>query len=339
MASNCTSSNFSSNTSETTSKSKDDLLSEILICGICLSRMSSPCCLPCAHSFCRSCLLDYAQNNNINTSTPINYIFCPYCKFQLNFRSFEHFESMLIINPTLKQLCEALDASALNSDQPQYQTSGVYRARCHACCLLKMLKVCKHCFFMLCDTCRRTHLLDVHRESKVQLDILDSRLRLINEKRLQMDNISQKYDDMRQHIRNYVERLIREIEQQRDDALHILNDRQQSNDEAFWAGNGFDNGEKLDFFISLFETGQKKLSAKNITDKELMELSDNLQTIPDVHEETIESIDFAQLSLELDETFPLKQFIRVYDDDVSTMTTNTSEKSTNDNEQAECIRT
>ncbi|CAF2367737.1 unnamed protein product [Rotaria sp. Silwood2] len=339
MASNCTSSNFSSNNTETTSKSKDDLLSEILTCGICLSRMTSPCCLPCAHSFCRSCLLDYAQNNNMNTSTPINYILCPYCKFQLNFRSFEHFESMLIINPTLKQLCEALDASVLNSDQPQYQTSGIYRARCHTCCLLKMLKVCKHCFFMLCETCRRTHLLDVHRESKIQLDILDSHLRLINEKRLQMDKISQKYDDMRQHIRNYVERLIREIEQQRDHALDIINDRQQSNDEAFWTGNGFDNGEKLDFFISLLETGQKKLSAKNITDKELMELSDNLQTIPDVHEETIESIHFSQLSLELDEKFPMKQFIHIYDNDIPTTTTNNFEKSTNDNEQTECIKT
>ncbi|CAF2923959.1 unnamed protein product [Rotaria sp. Silwood2] len=339
MASNCTSSNFSSNNTETTSKSKDDLLSEILTCGICLSRMTSPCCLPCAHSFCRSCLLDYAQNNNMNASTPINYILCPYCKFQLNFRSFEHFESMLIINPTLKQLCEALDASVLNSDQPQYQTSGIYRARCHTCCLLKMLKVCKHCFFMLCETCRRTHLLDVHRESKIQLDILDSHLRLINEKRLQMDKISQKYDDMRQHIRNYVERLIREIEQQRDHALDIINDRQQSNDEAFWTGNGFDNGEKLDFFISLLETGQKKLSAKNITDKELMELSDNLQTIPDVHEETIESIHFSQLSLELDEKFPMKQFIHIYDNDIPTTTTNNFEKSTNDNEQTECIKT
>ena len=46
-------------------------------------------------------------------------------------------------------------------------------------------------------------------------------------------------------------KLIHEIEQQRDQALQILNERQHSNDEAFWTGNGFDNGEKLDFFISL----------------------------------------------------------------------------------------
>ncbi len=72
---------------------------------------SSPYCLPCAHSFCRSCLLDYAQNNNKNTSTSINLILCPYCKYQFHFRSFKHFESILIINPVLKQPCEALDAS------------------------------------------------------------------------------------------------------------------------------------------------------------------------------------------------------------------------------------
>ncbi len=85
-----------------TVKTKDELLNDILTCGICLSRMSSPCCLPCAHSFCRTCLLDYAEN----TSASINYILCPYCKYQLNFRSIEHLESLLIINPIMKQLCD-----------------------------------------------------------------------------------------------------------------------------------------------------------------------------------------------------------------------------------------
>ncbi|CAF4669362.1 unnamed protein product, partial [Rotaria socialis] len=321
MASNGTSSNFSTNTTQTTSKNKDDILSEILTCGICLSRMSLPCCLPCAHSFCRGCLLGYAQNNNMNTSTPINYILCPFCKFQLNFRSFEHFESMLIINPTLKQLCEALDTSVLNSEQSQSQTNSPYRARCHACCLLKMLKVCKHCFFMLCDICRRTHLLEVHRESKAHLDILESRLYLINEKRLQMDKISLEYDNIRCQINAFVERLLHVIEEQRDDALRIIDERQHSNDEAFWTQNGFDNGEKLDFFISLLEIGQKRLAAKNITDKELMDLFDNLQTIPDIDEKVIESMNFSQLSLELDEACSRKQFIRVYDTDVSPMKT------------------
>jgi hypothetical protein len=348
MASNSTSFGSSTSTPEASSKNKDDLLNEILTCGICLSRMTAPCCLPCAHSFCRSCLLDYAQNNNMNTSTPINYILCPYCKFQFNFRSFQHFESMLIINPTLKQLCEALDTSKLNSDQPQCQTNGIYRARCHTCCLLKMLKICKHCYFMLCETCRRTHLLDVHRESKMQLEILDSRLNLINEKRLEMDKISQEYDDIRQHIKTYVERLIHEIEQQREQALQMIDERQHSNDEAFWIGNGFDNGEKLDFFVSLVDTGKKKLAAKNITDRDLMELSDNLQTMPDVNEKTIQSINFAQLSLALNETFSMKPFIRVYDNDdddeeeeeeISTMKTNGIDKLTTDTQQTDSVQT
>jgi len=327
MASSSSSSN---NIPETLLKNKD-LLNEILTCGICLSRMSSPCCLPCAHTFCRSCLLDYAQNN----STSIKYILCPYCKFQLNFRSFEHFESLLIINPTLKQLCEILDTLKLNS----CHTNGTYRARCHTCCLLKMLKVCKHCFFMLCETCRQTHLFDVHRESKIQLDILDSNLRLINEKRLQMNKITREYDNMREHIKDYMERLIYEIEEQCDHALQFLDEQQHANDEAFWTGNGFDNDEKLDFFVSLVETGKRKLSAKNITDKDLMELSDNLQTMPDINAKTIESIDFTQLTLELDETLPVKQFIRIYDNDLSTTTTNLSEKLINDNEQTDSIQT
>ncbi len=325
----------SSNNNTFESICKDDILNEILTCGICLSRMSLPCCLPCAHSFCRSCLIDYAQNNNINTSTPINSIFCPYCKFQLNFRSFEHFESLLIINPILKQLCEVLDTFKFSS----CQTNGTYLARCHTCCLLKMLKICKHCFFMLCETCRRGHLLDVHRESKIQLDILDSHLCLINEKRFQMDKITQEYDDMRENIKIYVDRLIYEIVKQRDQALQILDERQYTNDEAFWSGNGFDNGEKLDFFVSLVEIGKRKLLAKNINDKDLIELSDNLQTIPDIDEKTIESIDFAKLTLELDEKFPMKQFIRVHDNDLSTKTKNLLEKFIIDNEQTDSIQT
>ncbi|UJR30216.1 hypothetical protein I4U23_017754 [Adineta vaga] len=320
MASNYTPSDSPDNISEcsssssSSSKIKDELLNDILMCGICLSRMTSPCCLPCAHSFCRSCLLDYAQNTTINSTTSMNFILCPYCKYQLNFRSFEHFESMLIINPILKQLCEALDSSKPTTcDQQQNQINGIYRARCHTCGLLKMLKICKHCAFMLCETCRRTHLLDVHRESKLQLNTLESRIELINKKRLEMDKKAEEYDEIRQRIQMYVQRFIHNIEQQRDQALQILNERQHANDEAFWTGNGFDNGEKLDFFNSLLRTGQKKLFAKNITDKDLMDLSDNLQTMPDVNEKLIESIQFTQLSLELDETYTNKQLIRVFD--------------------------
>ena len=226
----------------------------------------------------------------------------------MNFHSFEHFESMLIINPILKQLCEVLEQS--KSDGP---SGAVSRARCHSCCLLKMLKVCKHCFFMLCETCRRTHLLDVHRESKAQLDVLEARLRLINDKRVEMEKLAHDYDQMRDDIRHYAEQCRHEIEQQRDQALQLLDERQHANDQSFWTSNGFDNGEKLDFFITLAENGKKKLSAKNITDRDLMELADNLQSMPDVDEKTIELIQFASLALQFDQTFPMKRYIHVYD--------------------------
>jgi hypothetical protein len=192
---------------------------------------------------------------------------------------------------------------------------------------------------MLCETCRRTHLLDVYQESQTQLDLLDSNVRLINEKRFQLDKITQEYDDMREHIKKYVNRLIYEIEQQRHHALQCLDEQQHVNEEAFWIKNGFDNAEKLDFFVALVETGKKMLAAKNITDRDLMDLADNLQTMPDIDEETIESINFVRLTLELDETFPMKQLIRICDNDLSTMTTNDSEKLVNDNEQRDSIQT
>jgi hypothetical protein len=188
---------------------------------------------------------------------------------------------------------------------------------------------------MLCETCRRTHLLDVHRESKIQLDLLESRIHLINKKRLEMDKQIQEYDDIRKRINNYVQHLIHDIEQQRDQALKILNERQHANDEAFWRGNGFDNGEKLEFFISLIQTGQMKLSAKNITDKDLMELSDNLQTMPDVNEKLIDLIQFSKLILELDESFSNQQLIRVYDQKETT--TEKNENLIHDQEQKDCV--
>ncbi|CAF4992852.1 unnamed protein product, partial [Rotaria sp. Silwood1] len=107
---------------------------------------------------------------------------------------------------------------------------------------------------------------------------------------MEMDKITKEYDNIRERIENYVQKFINEIEKQRDHALQIINERQHLNDEAFWAGNGFDNGEKLDFFISLVQTGQKKSFAKSITDKDLIELSDNLHTMPDVDEKLIELI-------------------------------------------------
>ena len=50
--------------------------------------------------------------------------------------------------------------------------------------------------------------------------------------------------------------------------------------------------------------------------------------MPDVNEKLIESIQFKQLSLELDETFSTKQFIRVFD---KTETADKNEDRTNNN--------
>jgi hypothetical protein len=61
--------------------------------------------------------------------------------------------------------------------------------------------------------------------------------------------------------------------------------------------------------------------------------------MPDIDEKTVEAIDFTRLKLELNQTFPIKQLIRVYDDDLSTTTNNLPEKLINDNEQTDSIQT
>ena len=188
---------------------------------------------------------------------------------------------------------------------------------------------------MLCETCRRTHLLDVHRESKAQLDVLEARLRLINGKRLEMERLAHDYDQMRVDIRVYAEQCLHEIGEQRDQALRLLDERQLANDQSFWTSNGFENGEKLDFFVALVENGTKKLAAKNITDRDLMELAENLQSMPDVDEKTIQAIHFAELGLQFDQTFPMKRYIHLYEqeeeeeeEDESTMDSDEGEKPT-----------
>lgn len=281
-------------------KTKNELLNELLKCALCHSHMSSPCCLPCAHAFCRSCLLKHAHSNPVHTSGSLPHIRCPHCTFQLTFSSLAHLDSLLVVNPTLKQLCELLEP-----------VSDVLQARCHTCCMLQVLKICKHCSFMLCATCRRTHLLEVHRESKAQLDVLDARLRSINDKRAQLDHTAREYDHMREQIHAATERLFHAVAQQRHEALQMLETRQQANEEIFWTSNGFDSGEKFDFFASLLHVGRQKLSAKNITDRDLMELSDNLQTIPDVDEKRLDGMDFSQLSLVVDESLFTEPFIHV----------------------------
>ncbi|CAF3816901.1 unnamed protein product [Rotaria sp. Silwood1] len=132
---------------------------------------------------------------------------------------------------------------------------------------------------------------------------------------MEMDKITKEYDNIRERIENYVQKFINEIEKQRDHALQIINERQHLNDEAFWTGNGFDN-------------------AKNITDKDLIELSDNLHTIPDVDEKLIELIQFSQLKLEFDELLPTKKFIHLSDfQEIN----NKDDKSINNNEENDCI--
>jgi hypothetical protein len=65
-----------------------------------------------------------------------------------------------------------------------------------------------------------------------------------------------------------------------------------------------------------------------------MELSDNLQTMPDVNEKLIQLIQFSQVILELDETILTKQFIRVCD---YQETTSQKKSSTSEQDQTDCI--
>ncbi|CAF4626871.1 unnamed protein product, partial [Rotaria magnacalcarata] len=68
-----------------------------------------------------------------------------------------------------------------------------------------------------------------------------------------------------------------QIEQQRDQALQVLNERKKLSDKAFWKEIKFDNSENFEDFVLLIQTAQKKLSAKHITDKDLLDLSDSLR--------------------------------------------------------------
>ncbi|CAF1451029.1 unnamed protein product, partial [Didymodactylos carnosus] len=184
-------------------KSKDEFLDEILMCGICLSRMKQPRSLPCMHSFCQQCLIEFVHNST-------NSIDCPYCKLHIEYNNFAHFQSMLLVNPVLKQLCEALDSENFTSSKfddsntsSSTTNNNASHARCHTCGLLKLLKVCKHCFFMLCQECRKQHLLEVHSESKHLLEQLEYRLKLVQTKKFELDQQLELYDQLKRQTNDY----------------------------------------------------------------------------------------------------------------------------------------
>lgn len=293
--------------SNNTSSCSKDNLDEILTCGICLFPMSSPCCLPCAHSFCRTCLLDYAGKNRISSARPMYCLPCPFCKSRLDFRSMEHLQSLLIVNPTLNQLCEMLRASKSNPNS----TQGTHHARCHTCSSMELLKICKHCSFMLCQTCRQTHLLDLHQQCQSRVQILHSRLQWVHDKHRDLEQVAREYEQLRGDIQTYVDGLIREIQQQRDQVLQMVEERQRENEEMFWTNNGFENIEKFKSFIKLLATAKEKLSADKINDRDLIKLSEDLQTIPDITEETITSIIFPKLSVEFNQKTPIPSLIHL----------------------------
>ena len=130
MASNNRSSDCSTSTAETSSTKKDEVLIETLTCGICLSRMTSPCCLHCGHGFCRQCLLDYASSQmNTSSSNLINSLLCPYCKYQVEFHSIEHLESILIMDSHDKTLNFRMNLSGGNDERKSSTWIAYFQGR------------------------------------------------------------------------------------------------------------------------------------------------------------------------------------------------------------------
>ncbi|XP_075199812.1 E3 ubiquitin/ISG15 ligase TRIM25-like [Anomaloglossus baeobatrachus] len=117
------------------------ILSEELLCSICLSMYTDPVTLRCGHNFCRECIDDA-----LNTQDGSGDYFCPDCREKFNKR------------PTLKRnitLCNV--AERFMSTQSQEGTiTGILCTYCiHS--PIPAVRSCLHCEASLCDDHLRVH--------------------------------------------------------------------------------------------------------------------------------------------------------------------------------------
>ncbi|XP_075199797.1 E3 ubiquitin/ISG15 ligase TRIM25-like [Anomaloglossus baeobatrachus] len=117
------------------------ILSEELLCSICLSMYTDPVTLRCGHNFCWECIDDA-----LNTQDESGDYFCPDCREKFNKR------------PTLKKnikLCNVVERF-LSTQSHQEEITGI---RCTYCITspVPAVRSCLHCEASLCDNHLRVH--------------------------------------------------------------------------------------------------------------------------------------------------------------------------------------
>ncbi|XP_006818271.2 putative E3 ubiquitin-protein ligase MID2 [Saccoglossus kowalevskii] len=130
-----------------------DSLERELSCAVCMELYTDPLLLPCAHSFCRSCLPDVLKRNS-NQKSGHSRLVCPSCRFtvELDKRGIDGLPRNFLLDNIIERYKEEK-----STDGRPVKVKGVACDVCADSGGAKASKTCIQCGVSYCDRCLRTY--------------------------------------------------------------------------------------------------------------------------------------------------------------------------------------
>lgn len=292
-------------------------LGELLQCGICLERLSSPRMLPCQHTFCLSCLKTHVTARNLKleiggkpnspnstskgspkftVESEIKSMVCPVCQRNVILEKGLDSIEQLPRNLYLQSLLKVVEGNSV----PQTQTETY---RCVSCQTIskQQEQVCQHCMQIFCNICWNEHLAEL----ESNLDLLIKQLNESEDKlQHKLDNFENRCDTLQEKIKKAT---VKKIEEIRSIEQQTLKEVEGIKKEGKVASDVLSDG-----IHSLKEDIKSKSKSRNNTQK--------VTTYLNLHNHTSKLLDqinyFGEARINFDpETFKLEQISEgIYND-------------------------
>lgn len=116
-------------------------------CSVCLDLMTDPVTIPCGHSYCMSCIIDYWDEEQVKKTE------CPQCRHKFPKRP------ELNKNTMLAEILEKLRDTTLQGSPPPPCSAQLGEVDCDFCTdvKLKAVKSCLKCLASYCETHLQSH--------------------------------------------------------------------------------------------------------------------------------------------------------------------------------------